>query len=460
MNFLIVFIVFSSHNFFVQFFLVKNKGMEGVFGIEISEEGETSYTRDVAIPKEIKKEMEIHELLLQLDNSNLNFVLNKIRHYIIHQDNHLNILYDIMNVFEKREKNFESFINLLQNLPIDYSKYIHIFRNSIILRYLYAAKLITLEEIQQIQPKSVFWPEIYNLKKQDFSVEIQRKYEVLQANNFEKMKKFYRFGYLKNSINQILFSDNAQKLARISTQHTFDPNDTCFTNWFLGKMPNLKLSYISFAALYGSISCFKQLFLSGAKITNETMRCAIKGGNLEIIRICLDNTENLNIQQCLETALEYERNDIVDYLLLNYDIEMPSIITCAKYGNIRAILLRTDDINNVLARGNLSSLHFAVLNGNLLATKALVYSGANTDLASKDGRTALHLACLHGKTHIVSFLLEIGSDINVKTKEGETAREIAQRRQNTEVVNIIDSHNQTKIEGIFIPSIKSITTSN
>ena len=433
---------------------------ESEFGEE--EETELKLARDASVPEQIENDLRIHELLLNIEESNFEATLKELQECLALLKDERHFVYDIYNVFNKRDKNYQIFVNLLEKLNVDINKYIYIFKDSFLLRALYDSNLVTIQKITEIKPnKRIFWPEIYNLLKTEFPSYVQNRYNSYQENNFERLKNYYRNGYDRKTINYCLFTDNIQKFSKYSSRFNFDINGYTYTNWFMGKTQSIKLSYISFAALYGSIKCFKQLFLSGAQITQETMRCAIKGGDLELVRICLEHCNSLNIQNSLETALEYERNDILDFLLYQYNMEFPPLLSCTKYGNIRAILVNSNDVNNVSGKGNLTPLHYAVLNNDLLATKALVSCGIDINKASSEGRTALHIASLYGKADLVSFLLQNGTDFNIKTKDGETAREIALRRNNFDVMNIIDMFNDIiKYDRIIILSKQSISSTN
>ena len=75
---------------------------------------------------------------------------------------------------------------------------------------------------------------------------------------------------------------------------------------------------------------------------------------------------------------------------------------------IKNLLKAKVDIN-VLNSEGLSSLHWAVIKGNLEVTQLLIREGANIEIKdSKWGSTPLLFACQNGKTKIVKLLFENG----------------------------------------------------
>ena len=79
-------------------------------------------------------------------------------------------------------------------------------------------------------------------------------------------------------------------------------------------------SILDFSALYGSMPLFKYLLLNDLKPNHNTLLCAIMGGNLEIVKTILDKHSNIEVdKECIIASAQYVRNNIVDYLIKNYD---------------------------------------------------------------------------------------------------------------------------------------------
>ena len=92
-----------------------------------------------------------------------------------------------------------------------------------------------------------------------------------------------------------------------------------------------------FCAFYGAVKCFKFLLTNGFNVTPETMLSAVRGGNNEIIQICLNNGQTL--EKMLISAVAYHHHDIVEYLIEN-DIDTDLNIWFCLKGNSTYELLR------------------------------------------------------------------------------------------------------------------------
>lgn len=89
-------------------------------------------------------------------------------------------------------------------------------------------------------------------------------------------------------------------------------------NHKLGKFQELYL--MDFAAYYGSIKIFKFLFLSKEAKYSDIINCfAVAGGNTEIIHIC--ETISNNYEICLNVSVQFHKNDIYDWLIMNKNAE-------------------------------------------------------------------------------------------------------------------------------------------
>ena len=104
---------------------------------------------------------------------------------------------------------------------------------------------------------------------------------------------------------------------------------------------------------------------------------------------------------------------------------------------IKNLLRAKVDINALNAEG-LSSLHWAVINGNIEVTKLLIEKGANIEIKDSGcGSSPLLFACQNGRTKIVKFLIEKGADINTKNSKGSNAIHFAAQSGKTEIVDFL-----------------------
>ena len=72
-------------------------------------------------------------------------------------------------------------------------------------------------------------------------------------------------------------------------------------------------SLISVVFFFGSLKWFKYLLLNKCKITEETLKYSIVGGNQEVINI-LKETNN-KFEECLETSVKYHIYELINWLL-------------------------------------------------------------------------------------------------------------------------------------------------
>ncbi|WP_338967567.1 ankyrin repeat domain-containing protein [Spiroplasma endosymbiont of Lonchoptera lutea] len=132
------------------------------------------------------------------------------------------------------------------------------------------------------------------------------------------------------------------------------------------------------------------------------LQYAIFHGNLDIVKLLLENGANINLQNnngnnALITAVENGHTDIVKLLLKN-----------------------GADINHQNKFG-ITPLITAATYGELDIMKLLLEKGANINHQNKFGITPLITAATYGKLDIVKLLLENGAAINLTDENGNTA---------------------------------------
>ena len=122
-----------------------------------------------------------------------------------------------------------------------------------------------------------------------------------------------------------------------------------------GKFQELYL--MEFSAYYGSLRCFKFLYLNKARYSNNINCFAIAGGNAEIIHICEIISKNYEL--CLNSSIQFHHNDVYEWLIMNKNVEpdiecLLSSIRCHNiilFPNIVDFLLdenkEIDIINNI-----------------------------------------------------------------------------------------------------------------
>ena len=175
----------------------------------------------------------------------------------------------------------------------------------------------------------------------------------------------------------------------------------------------INIHCIDLAAFCGSVQIFKTLFVYGTKMTKETALFAIRGGNIEIIEILIQN--GFLFQHCFEVAIKYHRNDIAYWLSENYIHDHSvDLLDCLHSFNTSAIpfLLSRGANIGVTDESKRSVLHIATMNENINIIQYLISQEANIEAKDNHFSTPLIEAAKNGFLEIVKLLIEKGANIN------------------------------------------------
>lgn len=214
------------------------------------------------------------------------------------------------------------------------------------------------------------------------------------------------------SFRKMISNDNVEELKQAFISPDFDINQIQILNaWKLVEIPLYnfeRMTLIEYAALYGSIACFRFLYINNAELNRKVekydgyyesymINMAVAGGNVEIIQI-LEQAGIIPDESCFEFAIRFHRVEIFDWLVDQFP-EFDFSILCFEYEFIHGIN-RIDkvDAEKALAISIERNISFLV---RLLIPHVSVY----------DDET-LSRACELGYTEIVKFLLTFPS-INV-----------------------------------------------
>jgi ankyrin repeat protein len=84
-----------------------------------------------------------------------------------------------------------------------------------------------------------------------------------------------------------------------------------------------------------------------------------------------------------------------------------------------------------------SPLHYAAMNGDSGALKALIAAGANPNARDTDGRTPLHMAAFSTRKDNAMLLLQAGADPLLKTNDGRDVLSMARKVRADEIAGEI-----------------------
>lgn len=175
---------------------------------------------------------------------------------------------------------------------------------------------------------------------------------------------------------------------------------------------------------------------------------ALEKGNLDVVRILLENGANVNLAiyygiTPLYFAVDTNNLEAVRLLLekgayanLARDSYYTPLYVAAKNGNteIVRLLLEKGAQASLTTKGH-TPLFAAAQYGHLDVVRLLVDHGAQINLGKNIN--SLFIAAQNGHFETVRYLLENGALINLPDSEGETALHIATKRRHIEIVKLL-----------------------
>ena len=137
------------------------------------------------------------------------------------------------------------------------------------------------------------------------------------------------------------------------------------------------------------------------------LHAAVQNGNVEIARFLLERGAKVNIR-------DFEKR--TPLMMLDEDATPEMLQLLLSFGG---------KLKLVDKQGN-NALHHAAMNGlDAELIRTFVSYGVNINSANKEGKTALLLAAEENESETVAALLESGADPNIRSRDGRTAADIA-----------------------------------
>lgn len=184
-------------------------------------------------------------------------------------------------------------------------------------------------------------------------------YISILLNEYEKMLTSGNPSLLK-----ALLDDNVESLQSYISKNNYDLNQTIPYSYYDQNYPILvSAKAIDYAALFGSINCFKFLMMNMEHLYYQgLLNSSIAGGNHEIILIVENKIQcqnSIDYNQLLEIAILFMQNDLIDYIIEKSDIKIESenYIKCIYSSNYEAILKlrKLDDSDSINYYGEIGS---------------------------------------------------------------------------------------------------------
>ena len=233
-----------------------------------------------------------------------------------------------------------------------------------------------------------FLPEIVEMKNFDYNAERKRfsnQRDVFFRKYFpdkiDEYKKMLDSGEPDDEITKLIRHDNVDGFQNIVSNGSFNIEKASIPyNIYEEFDLKTQLSYLNYAAAYGSIKIFKYLLLNHCKVDSSTFEYAIYGGNIEIIKIVDQKISENDIKltpnvpapgpsrfgqskvqnnkfKKIEYSIKKHQNDLFDWILeqkLNNDPALESFlkeiaISSANNGNAHALVAAIDKGFNLRA---------------------------------------------------------------------------------------------------------------
>lgn len=217
-------------------------------------------------------------------------------------------------------------------------------------------------------------------------------------------------------------------------------------------------SYISIAARNAAVKCFKFLMQNGGNIDDMVCNFAIRGGSVEIVRLCQQS--GLPFIGGFIAALQSHHHDIADFMLQEFQCHRPDIASCLTYYNTRAALffvLNGDDVNAPNANGEIPLMRCCSTNQYEFASYLIKHCNADVNIVDFSTSTPLMAAIKStmDTSDLIHLLIENNANVNSTNSYGETPLMLALGISNFNAMKILlETHkcdlNQIDQKGITV----------
>lgn len=204
---------------------------------------------------------------------------------------------------------------------------------------------------------------------------------------------------------------------------------------------------IEYAAFNGSLNIFKFLWMNEAKLTNNILKMAVLGGSYEIIHL-LESKNIVFDNSTLNTAIEYHRNEIVDYIQNSNGIELnnSSFLTSISNYNIDIFLNHIENCDKLDFE---NAIEIACEKGTLDIVEYL------SNFTKNKNQLGLLKAAANGHLDIVMYLVnDMKCNVNIKDSNGWTPLFFAVRNFHFDILSFLLDRNEIDLnitdEIIFI----------
>ncbi|OHS98253.1 hypothetical protein TRFO_35377 [Tritrichomonas foetus] len=214
--------------------------------------------------------------------------------------------------------------------------------------------------------------------------------ELIEDNNtnYEELENLREESHHEQTIAKIIRNDDLESFSEyLSKTNTNINSQIHFSVYETNVFLNETVSLIEYSMAFGAINIFKYLFISKAKLTNNSSKYSIMGGNYDIIHF-LESDKRVSFgETCLEYAILFHRYEIYEYLLsatkhyLEHDQELENIFHSMNFIHLREILIHRP---SYFIDAFKSSFIIRILGGSVLLYLFKLYIEARNDINSKN----------------------------------------------------------------------------
>ncbi|EAY06655.1 hypothetical protein TVAG_322750 [Trichomonas vaginalis G3] len=207
--------------------------------------------------------------------------------------------------------------------------------------------------------------------------------------------------------------------------------------------PDKQMTPINLAAFYGSYNSFHFFLLNSGKITQDTVRAAIQGGNMDIVKYVYPEIRHSypevnDKSRAFNWAIHWHHNNIADYLLSEGATCKLSKNNFYHWYNINAALFMIQNgkvpIDN---RELLEALKALQQRNNIASFRAYLLYACPIDFLQRVGDEILFAVCKSGSMTAARLLLELGVNPNSEDGAKEQALNIACEQGHEALVKLL-----------------------
>ncbi|EAY08774.1 hypothetical protein TVAG_188610 [Trichomonas vaginalis G3] len=284
---------------------------------------------------------------------------------------------------------------------------------------------------------------------------IPNKYGIKFENNaIENIFEFYE----KGSVQHALLWDDLDELQTIYSNPMFDTNTNVDGSSLIAK-----------SAKFGSVNCFKFLFMNSGSIDKKALHHAFIGNNYEIIHIC---ERQLKVDsKCLENSILSHHTETSYYLKQKYNVDYSWKTSLSTYNyrfffeklfqqksvderdfngetaliassslkrfNVCEYLLKNKSNINTMDRSGFSALLNAAIEDNVESLQFPLKNNANIEMRDENQRTPLMIASQLSNLKVMELLIKNNADIEAIDKQRYSALMYAVRWDQTPAVKLL-----------------------